>query len=125
MYTVHIFDVEIQYVTCPFNVNTYNEQINSNKTTARIPTDICTQLPTSTLAPGINFKMSVDVCNICHDSLPVWSLCRYHLVHVLSTIPRCNAMEMIVTENCINKTTGTNSNIKTQQSVYPGQSWKE
>jgi len=38
--------------------------------------------------------MSVDVSNIRHDSLPVWSLCWYHLVHILSTIHWCSATDM-------------------------------
>jgi len=45
----------------------------------------CEQEPKSTLASGIDFEMSVDVRNVRHDSLPIWSLGGYHLVHVLLT----------------------------------------
>jgi len=92
------------------------------ETTICMPTDICKQLPVSILAPRINFKMSVDVCHVRHDGLPVWSLCRYHLVHVLpTTMTQCNARAFqtcqTIIGNCISRTTGSNGNIKSKRII--------
>lgn len=54
--------------------------------------DDCERSQALSLASRIHFKMSVDACDVSHNGLPVWSLGRYHLVHVLNTKQRHRAM---------------------------------